>query len=116
MLRALSLAGQIGADNLPMFTAIGAAPKLLGTYIERIGLELRHRERRYPGVAIFNRRLSLTIAANRPRRDNPGLSMAYIPTSHLAAQARGVHDIRVRWLRNIIVALIAADGMPIANT
>ena len=71
MLRALSLAGQIGADNLPMFTAIGAAPKLLGTDIERIGLERRHRERRYPGVAIFHRRLSLAIAANRPRRDSP---------------------------------------------
>src|SRR5438045_1275161 len=63
---------------------------------------------------VLYRRRPETVIRHRPGRDVGHLTCARIPPAHMSAEPRAIDDVWILRVGNIVIALIAADRVPIA--
>ena len=98
-----------------MAALIHRAEQNLRTGVQRIRRLRGERDRGDPRVAVFHFRGARAVARHRPRRHVLHLAGARIPARNAAAEARAIDDVRIGRIRQVVVALVAADRMPVAE-
>src|SRR5271166_3124945 len=78
------VAGQIGADSLPVKPAVDSLHYVLRPEKQRAGLRLREDEYRSPGIAILALRDLLAKSGHGPRCDLLALAGAAVEAAHRA--------------------------------
>ena len=115
VLRAFLLAGEVGADRVPVLAFVGRAEQHLRARVERVRRVRGECDRRDPRVAVFDVGRPLAVCGRRPRRDVLHFAGARVPARDARAQAGAVDDVRVFGIGNVVVALVAADRVPVAE-
>ena len=108
------LAGQVRADGLPARPAVGGGEHHLGAEVEGAGGGLRDGHRRHPDEAVLGAGLALAVVGQGKGRDVGALLGAGVPPGDPAAEAGTVDDVRIVRIGNDVVALVPADGAPVA--
>ena len=112
---ARSLAGQIAADFAPMVAAIGRFPHQFACRIKRCRTASRRHQRHHPIIMMAHLGRSLAIGRDRIGRDVGHLPGAGIPPRRMPAKPRPVDDVGVDRIGNVIIALVPANRVPVAE-
>src|SRR6185312_129781 len=108
------LADEVGADDRPAVPLVAALEQHVAAFVERRRIGPRRDQRRDPVEVVRDRGRPQAVIAERPRRDVRDLAGARVPAADPAAEAGAVDDVRVGWVGNVVVALVAAHRVPVA--
>ena len=103
VLRAVALAGEIGADDVPVLAFVVRAEQHLRARVERIRRVRGERDRRDPRVAVFDVGRALAVCGRRATAKRSALRRCANPSAKCASPSRSrrrCSDLRDRAYRN----------------
>ena len=109
------LAGKVGADDRPAVAAVERSENDVAAKIQRIGPGPRRDQRIDPVEMMLDRGRAKAVIGHRERRDVGDIAGIGVPPADVPAKSRTIDDAGVLRVGNVVIALVAADRMPVAE-
>ncbi len=113
MLLALVVAREVGANRLPMHSAVGGFEQPLGCVIKRVGIVQGNQYGRGPLEAMLESSSTVSVRKLRLLGDSLHLPDALVETRDVALVVGGIDNVRVRRIRRDVAGLASAHVIPV---
>src|SRR5208283_1079312 len=112
--RLARVAGEVGANGLPVKSAVESLHHILSPEKQRAGLDFGEKQDRCPGIAILALGDLLTESRHGPGCDLLALAGAAVEAAYRAVGSRTIDDVGVGWIGGDVAAFASPNTEPVA--